>query len=882
VTADSTSTPAGAAPDEAAPAELAAEALRLVGIDAGLADVKAVAAIAAARAAREPSAESTAWRARGLAARETEQLELAEQHLRTAVRVGRRAGKRYVAEARMSLALVLLGRGELLSARRLARLAVAALSGGEQARARVQLALIEQRSGALREAFDTYASALVQLRRANDLLWEARLRNNRGILQAYQGKAAAADRDLEKSEQLYLHLGQPVLAADVLWNRGFAAGLRGDAVSALRMFGDAGDRWDAAGVSRGVRFLDQCQLLLSVGLVEEAQEAVESGITDLVAHDVGSDVAEASLLLAETLMASGKADQAHKAATEALASFERQGRTSLALLARYAILRATVADPGAAVWSEAAEIATALGAAGWPIVATDVTLLMTQRDVAAGRPIAPELLRMAARATKAGPAGQRMRAWYALALGRLSQGDDAGASRALLAGLRVHEKHLATMAATELQVRTAARAHDLAKAGFDLALKSGSPSRILAWAERWRAGSLLVRPVQPPRDPVLAAQMSELRAVTAELEQARLDDVDHRALDRRQRALERRIVERARTSQVETRRSAVSTPAELATALGETALIELVQRGEDLAAVVIAGGRSSLHGLGSVRGVQVELEALRFGLGRLARGVSPRMAEAVQVSIAAAALRLDQLLLAPLASRLGLRPLVIVPTAEMHVLPWALLASARDRPVTVAPSASVWLHSRDRRVDRRGHVALVTGPNLPAAVQEIAAVAKVYPHARVLTGAAASVGAVMEALEGAALAHVAAHGRFRSDNPLFSSLQLADGPLTVYDLENLRSAPSVVVLSACESALSSVHPGDEVMGLTGALLRMGTRALVASTAPVPDDVARDTMVNFHASLVRGAAPAVALVEARAALDPAARLRAGAFVCFGAG
>jgi hypothetical protein len=58
--------------------------------------------------------------------------------------------------------------------------------------------------------------------------------------------------------------------------------------------------------------------------------------------------------------------------------------------------------------------------------------------------------------------------------------------------------------------------------------------------------------------------------------------------------------------------------------------------------------------------------------------------------------------------------------------------------------------------------------------------------------------------------------------------------------------------------------------------------LVASTAPVPDDVARDTMVNFHASLVRGAAPAVALVEARAALDPAARLRAGVFVCFGAG
>ena len=36
------------------------------------------------------------------------------------------------------------------------------------------------------------------------------------------------------------------------------------------------------------------------------------------------------------------------------------------------------------------------------------------------------------------------------------------------------------------------------------------------------------------------------------------------------------------------------------------------------------------------------------------------------------------------------------------------------------------------------------------------------------------------------LVHLACHGSFRTDNPLFSTLSLADGPLTVYDLERAR------------------------------------------------------------------------------------------------
>ncbi|GAA2644914.1 hypothetical protein GCM10010399_93530 [Dactylosporangium fulvum] len=145
--------------------------------------------------------------------------------------------------------------------------------------------------------------------------------------------------------------------------------------------------------------------------------------------------------------------------------------------------------------------------------------------------------------------------------------------------------------------------------------------------------------------------------------------------------------------------------------------------------------------------------------------------------------------------------------------------------------------------------------------------------------------AVLGALDGADLAHVAAHGLFRSDNPLFSALRLVDGPLTVYDLERLARPPRRVVLSACESGLSAVHPGDELLGLTAALLGLGATSLVASVVPVPDAATRPFMLRLYRHLRSGAGPAAALARARrdlAGADPAARVAAAGFACFGAG
>ena len=162
------------------------------------------------------------------------------------------------------------------------------------------------------------------------------------------------------------------------------------------------------------------------------------------------------------------------------------------------------------------------------------------------------------------------------------------------------------------------------------------------------------------------------------------------------------------------------------------------------------------------------------------------------------------------------------------------------------------------------------------------AVAAQDPDALVLDGAAATVEASLAALDGAALAHVAAHGHFREDSPLFSSLTMADGPLLVHDLQRLRRPPHRVVLSACESGVMQPVGAQELLGLSAALLSMGTAGVVSSLADVDDHATVEVMVALHRCLREGGGLGEAMLAARtvAAGDPVLAATAAAFTVFG--
>jgi CHAT domain-containing protein len=160
----------------------------------------------------------------------------------------------------------------------------------------------------------------------------------------------------------------------------------------------------------------------------------------------------------------------------------------------------------------------------------------------------------------------------------------------------------------------------------------------------------------------------------------------------------------------------------------------------------------------------------------------------------------------------------------------------------------------------------------------VASAAAYWPSAHVLAGSDAtadSVGAMAGQVD---LLHLAAHGHHVADNPLFSNLELVDGPWFGYDLDQLPQVPETVVLSACELGATTIRRGDELLGLTTAWLHAGARCVIASPASVSDEVAAAILPDMHAELAKGVPPADALATATAKHPDLL----STFQCYGAG
>jgi tetratricopeptide (TPR) repeat protein len=866
-------------------AQQAAEAVRLARVDSR----RALDLAHAARAAEGGDAETEALveRALGLVATEACRMVDAVRHLRRAVRLANRAGDpTLVAEARLDLAAALALRGRLGEALSEAERAGEGLRGPVAARLMMRRALVLQRLGHHDEALAGYRQALVRLRRNGDREWEARLLCNRGVLHAFRGDLHAAESDLLRAEWLHDELGLDLAAAQVRHNLGFVAARRGDVPAALARYDRVDEEYRRVGVERAVLQLDRCEVLLSVNLVAEARRAAEQAVAELEGADLEADLAEARLILSDAALRDGDPAAARFQAEQARRAFVAQRRPSWAVVARYAALRAawSAGERSPATLAAARRTSEGLAAARWDMAALDARLIAGRIALQQGRPnVARRELARAGRARGHGPVSLRTGAWHAEALLRHSSGNLRGAQSAVSAGLRVAEQHRAALGATELRAHASAHAADLAALGVRLALEAGSARRVLLAAERSRKGIWQLAPARPPDDGALAAELAELRRVLAEIQRGIAEGKGTADLLRRQRELEaaiRRRSRQARGQSAAARPSAIAIDA-LAGRLGDAALVEFVADEGQLHAVTLIDGRARLWPLGAEADAAVELATIGFALRRLALGHgSGASLQAFTGSAAEAVQRLDAHLLAPLRAALGDRPLVLVPTGALYATPWPALPSCAGRPVVVAPSAALWHRASlaaPAAPPPQEDVLLVAGPGLPGAAEEVRELAALYPRARCLSGDAATGAAVTGAFQRAVHAHVAAHGSFRTDNPLFSSLELADGPLTVYEIEALGHAPARLVLSACDSARAAVMVGDELLGLSSALFSLGTSTVVGSVVPVRDESARELMVAFHRRLAAGRSPAEALAEAQVELGAGT-----AFVCFGAG
>jgi tetratricopeptide (TPR) repeat protein len=873
--------------------EQAHEALRLA--EGNPAQSAALARAIAGRARRSGDFAplSIAERVLGVAALQLEDPDAALRHLRAAIRAGRRAGAAdLVSEAQLRLAFVLVVRGRGAQALREVESALAGVSDGvARARAQAQRGAILSHIGRLDEALPDYHAALSALRRADDQVWIQRVLYNRAVLYGYRQQFAAAEADLHEAARLCVRLDLDLSLGFVHQNLGWVNALRGDAPAALHYLDLAERSLRAQGAPVGELLTDRSQLLLSVRLISEAMLAAEEAVREFGQQGRRIGLPEARLLLAQAAILDGQAGRGLAEARKAAREFGHQRRPRWATLARFTVLRAQLAGdgrPGGGVRAGQPErAADDLAAAGWRVSAGEARLLAGQLGLRRGwTGRARAQLQLASRGRGSGTALQRAQAWHAEAVERWAAGDRRGATAAARTALRVMDEHQVGLGATDLRAHAAGHRVDVARFGLRMAFDDGRPAQVMEWAEQGRASHLALRPVRPPADPDLAALLAELRATVNEIVTARGDGGATAALDRHQVALERRIRDHYRRRPGEQiPRPARPVPLRaLAAALGDAALIEFVQLDDTLHAVTVARGRVRLWRLGPAAPVRELLDRARFALHRLARHhASDASSAAARALLADAAERLDALLLRPVAGQTAGRPLVLVPTGALQSLPWSILPSCAGRPVTVTPSATLW-HAGLRAGPAGGHAVVAAGPGLPGASAEAAAVAALH-QVTALAGDGATVGAVMAGLDGSRLAHLAAHGRIHPSNPLFTSLTFADGPLTVYDLNQLHQAPKLVVLAACDVGRSAVRAGDELLGLSATFLALGTRHVIASVVPVPDAETAPLMVAFHRRLAAGEAVTPALAQAQrqlGATHPAAMAAAAGFVSIGTG
>ncbi|MCD8485823.1 MAG: tetratricopeptide repeat protein [Desertifilum sp.] len=125
------------------------------------------------------------------------------------------------------------------------------------------------------------------------------------------------------------------------------------------------------------------------------------------------------------------------------------------------------------------------------------------------------------------------------------------------------------------------------------------------------------------------------------------------------------------------------------------------------------------------------------------------------------------------------------------------------------------------------------------------------------------------------IVHFATHGILDSQNPEQSGLilslvdeggQPADGFLRLPEIFNLNLPAELIVLSACETGLGQEIRGEGLVGLTRGFMYAGAARIVVSLWSVDDEATASLMVDFYQRMLQsGLTPAAALRQAQIAM-----------------
>lgn len=775
--------------------------------------------------------------------------------------------------------------------------------------------------GRLRDAARAYRDARNEFRRLGERSFLADVEQNLGNVLVDLGQYEEALSHLRAAERIRRQLGLQTEVALTLMNIGILSYRRGDYGRALQALTESGQIYESLGVDRGARLVDLEMLpaCIALNLREESSAAAERAIEGLRRLKMPFELGQALLWAGRLAEAAGDVDLARAHTSEARAIFGEMGNRlweDSARLQEAGLLTRTAAlDPesvnadelllhleGCRTATGSLEGAGALDRAAFGLLVEGAVLALLG-----------DLAQATACYERARDAASTLNADHLLfqaheALGALLESaSPTEAAESYRKAVEHLEAVRSRAVAAELKVAFLTDKADVYERLVGLLVREPTPESVAEayrYVERSKSRALLDDVLAGASGPAksrrtkasrLAQRVRDLRTQLSAAYLAAYDGnvaPSGEALAQTSRSekgdsvadLEAALARAARQLELAggSERHGPGHGAHVdQVALAETplpenhVLIEYYSVGQELVAFVRRGSEVELRPVAPLEEAEALVDKLSFQIGKCALGTEYVMSkiETLRKGIDRCLNQLYNLIIGPVEDLLREGDsLIVVPHGALHGLPFHAFHDGEgyliDRyAITVAPSAAV-LHvcrSVARPIGDRAMIVGIDDPSLPSVPEEVAAVSATWASAKVAQGARATSRVLKRHAGTFDVLHLATHGVFRADNPGFSSIKLADAWLTVKDLADVARGAQLVTLSACETGVSGITAGDEVVGLTRGLLSAGCASVVASLWTVSDESTARLMGRFYGSLRDGAAPAEALRAAMLAI-----------------
>ncbi|MBI4471792.1 MAG: CHAT domain-containing protein [Acidobacteria bacterium] len=777
-----------------------------------------------------------------------------------------------------------------------------AKNSDEHARARLltNVGILHARLDDYAKAIENYSAAAKIFEKLGDKVQLARVYHNLANVLGNSDEFDQADEMFERCEKLFDELQLTELSAQATYNHAYLYYLRGRYSDALRSFGRLRQRFELSGSRRhhALCDLDEAEIYLQLSLSKDASILAGRAIEEFKQIGIPYEEGRATAFYGVALMQMRRFAEALDAFQHAQKIFGDAGnRYWIGLLDLY---RAEVHLSLQRLWEAQALAAQAKRTFDELAIPSkrifSLVLLgrvaLALNDLAAAEASTSEISALI-RTAKAPLVLFPYHVLQAEIAERTGKSDEAH-QHYELAAVEM-ERHHARLHHDDLRVtffKGRTQVYDsLVRLSLDRMDSAKGLASAYAWSERAKSRGLVellshyAPSAQGPAEESLLAKINRLREelnihYARSQPEARplpsLANFETIALKEQELAWSLREVSGVDPEYASLQQVSIATLDTVRAVLPErTTLVEYFTTGDEILAFVVSRDHARVHRrLCPASRILSVRERLGFQLEKFLLGADYVANHSAQI-LESTHRRLQELyryLIAPLAKEIRTPHIVIVPHGALHLLPFHAFYDGYkylidEYEISYAPSASVLKYCLEKTAvsEKSPLLVGVADENAPLVGDEIARLESLFPGARVLRDETATRSAFVENSKACSFLHIATHAVFRQDNPMFSSFKLADGWLTAFDLFSMTCQTNLVTLSGCQSGISEVTGGDELLGLMRGFLYAGARSLLLSLWNVNDESTASLMANFYREWQRNTAKSTAFRSAMLAV-----------------